>query len=92
MIYENLAESHSVKTDPYARAGYATVDREWQRFFEPLNFRRLVVDQDRLDDLDKFTAKGYRRCFVEHIWLRVRLDEYDCVVCQVQEDVATMKR
>jgi len=92
MIYENLAESHSVKTEPYARAGYATVDREWQRFFEPLNFRRLVVGQDRLDDLDKFTAKGYRRCFVEHIWLRVRLDEYDCVVCQVQQDVATMKR
>ena len=94
MIYEFLAESHDFKTEPYARAGYATASREWQRFFEPLNVRRLVVDQDRLDDLDKFTTdlKAYRRPFVEHIWLRIRLGEYDCTVCQVEEDIATKKR
>lgn len=80
MIFEVLAESYSFKTEPYARASYAAIGRDWQRFFEPLNFQRLVVDQDLLDDLEKFTAnsKSYRRSYVEHMWLRVRLDEYDC--------------
>ena len=84
MIYEFVEKNHNYKTEPLARAGYASVCREWQCFFEPLNFQRLVVDQDGLNNFDKFT-KGLRQGFVKHVWLRVRLDEYDCSACSVPE-------
>jgi len=84
MIYGLIEENHDAKTEPLARAGYASVCREWQFFFEPHNFQRLVIDQDRLRNLDKFT-KGSRRAFVKHVWLLIRLDEYDCSACSVPE-------
>ncbi|KAK0726068.1 hypothetical protein B0H67DRAFT_642399 [Lasiosphaeris hirsuta] len=67
--------------DPYVRAGYARVCREWQWFFEPVTFRRLLLDQDRTSDLDKFTSRVIqRRSYVKQIHLRIRLADYDCTV------------
>lgn len=45
---DNVAEDYRFKTDHLARAGYASFCREWRPVFEQQNFRRLVVDQDRV--------------------------------------------
>ncbi|KAK3363776.1 hypothetical protein B0T25DRAFT_492724 [Lasiosphaeria hispida] len=63
--------------DPYVRAGYARVCREWQWFFEPVTFRRLLLDQDRTSDLDKFTSRVIQR---------------RSYVCQLEEDKKSRKK
>jgi len=74
------------------RAGYARVCREWQFFHKRHTFRRLVLDQDRLSDLDEFTSRvNERRSFVKEIHLRIRLADYDCTVCQLEEDEKSRK-
>ncbi|PTB42557.1 hypothetical protein M441DRAFT_165917 [Trichoderma asperellum CBS 433.97] len=56
--------------------GYATVSREWQAYFEPLSFRRLVLNHSRVADFGKLTRN--RKWMVKHIWLRVELPRYHC--------------
>ncbi|XMA17067.1 hypothetical protein WAI453_009858 [Rhynchosporium graminicola] len=82
MVVENYRFQPSV---PYLRAGYATVCREWQPVFEQQNFRRLVLDYDKIHGLNTLTAKFHRRGYLAQIFLRVRLDAYDCSVCQTKE-------
>ncbi|KAB5511730.1 hypothetical protein GE09DRAFT_1267827 [Coniochaeta sp. 2T2.1] len=84
MVLALVEKDHCFRTEPYARAGYASVTREWQAYFEPLNFHRLVVDQDRLGELKRITSGGYRHRFVKHLFLRLRLQE-NCLVCQLPE-------
>ncbi|TVY33901.1 hypothetical protein LSUB1_G007075 [Lachnellula subtilissima] len=87
MILDKVIEDYKFQPSiPYLRAGYATVCREWQPVFEQQNFRRLVLDYDRIGNLENFTAKNHRRGYLEQILLCVRLDEYDCSVCQTKED------
>jgi hypothetical protein len=74
MILEILAENHRFKFDQqYVRARYASVSWEWQAVFEPLNFQRIVLDQERISKLEQIMAKGKRRDYLKHIFLRVRL-------------------
>ncbi|KAK3943296.1 hypothetical protein QBC46DRAFT_307703 [Diplogelasinospora grovesii] len=94
MILELVSCAYTFRQeDRYARAGYASVCREWQCFFEVRIFRRLIVDQDRISDLDKFTAQlGRRRANIKQIQLRVKLADYDCSVCQLEEDPEARKQ
>ncbi|KAK0127879.1 hypothetical protein ONS96_007379 [Cadophora gregata f. sp. sojae] len=93
MILDKVIEDYEFQPSlPFLRAGYATVCREWQPVFEQQNFRRLVLDYDRIRNLENFTAKNRRRGYLEHIFLCVRLDEYDCSVCQTKEDEDTKNR
>jgi hypothetical protein len=85
-ILEMVAEDYRFKSEPYARAGYASVCREWQPVFEKRYFQRLVLDQERISSLEQFIGKKARRDYLEHLLLRVRLNEYDCTVCQSKED------
>lgn len=93
MVLEMVARNYRFAPDqPYVRAGYARVCREWQLFFEQSNFQQLVLDKDRISDFKSFMATGERRNHLEHLSLRVRLNEYDCTVCQVKEDQETIRR
>ncbi|KAK3938997.1 hypothetical protein QBC46DRAFT_316574 [Diplogelasinospora grovesii] len=93
IILEMVAEDYNFNSAPYAGAGYASVCREWQPVFEQRNFRRLVLDQERIPGLDQFMGirQLERRDYLEHLSLRVKLDEYDCTVCQSQEGDETMR-
>jgi len=91
MILEMVAEDFSFKSEHYARAGYASVCREWQPVFEQRNFQRLVLDQDRVSDLEQVVTKQ-RRVYLEHLFLRVRLNDYDCTVCKSEEDYETIRK
>jgi hypothetical protein len=92
MIFRIVADEYSFMSEPYARAGYARVCGEWQSFFEERNFRRLVIGQDRISDLERILATNNRRDSVEHLFLRIRLSEYDCTVCQSAENTSTIRR
>ncbi len=95
MILGTVAEDYRFNSEPYARAGYASVCQEWQQVFEPRNFQRLVLDQARISDLKIFMGKKanrHRRDYVEHLFLRVKLSEYDCTVCQSKEDDETTRK
>jgi hypothetical protein len=77
----------------YALAGYASVCREWQDFFEPITFSRLLLDQSRIAELDRLTAatspyeiSADRQLSVRQIHFRVKLADYDCNVCQREQD------
>ncbi|KAH8593745.1 hypothetical protein B0O99DRAFT_626059, partial [Bisporella sp. PMI_857] len=45
------------------------------------NFQRLVLDQERISDLEQFIGTRQRRDYLEHLLLCVRLNDYDCMVC-----------
>jgi hypothetical protein len=93
MILDMVAEDYRFQSSkPHVRAGYATVCREWQPVFEQRNFQRLILDQERIYNLEEFTGKNRRRDYLEHLFLRVRLDEYDCTVCQFKEDDNTKNK
>ena len=93
MILDIVAEDYRFQSSkPRVRAGYATVCREWQPVFEQWNFQRLLLDQERICNLEEFTGKNRRRDYVEHLFLCVRLDEYDCAVCQFKEDDNTKNK
>jgi len=86
MILEMVAEDHRFKSDQqYIRAGYASISPELQAVFEPSNFQRLVLDQERISDLEQIMAKGERRNYLKHIFLPIRLEEYSCKFCQAKE-------
>lgn len=78
-------------SNPYLRAGYAGVSQEWQLQFERENFRKLVIEQDAISKLEEY-ATEQRQVYLEHIFLRVRLNDYDCAVCQTREDSKTIRR
>ena len=81
MILEMVAEDYRFKSEHYTLAGYASVCREWQPVFEQRNFQRLVLDQERISDLEQIIggkATRQRRDYLEHLFLRVRLSDYNC--------------
>ena len=92
MILELVAEDYHFNSEPYARAGYASVCQEWQPVFEQRNFRRLTLDQERISGLQQFMGTKHRRDCLEHLFLRVRLDKYDCTICQKKEDDETTRK
>jgi hypothetical protein len=92
MILEIIAENYRFKPEQYVLAGYASVCREWQPVFEQRNFQRLVLDQERISDLEQFMGTRQRRDYLGHLFLRVRLDDYDCTVCESKEAYGTKRR
>lgn len=63
--------------NPYLRATYATVCREFQFVFERSNFRQIIVTREKLSHLEKYVIPR-RQFYLEHLFLLVDLDEYDC--------------
>ncbi|TPX13504.1 uncharacterized protein E0L32_005975 [Thyridium curvatum] len=93
MIWVIVAENCTYDPSrPSVRAGYAAVDQQWQRYFEPLIFSAIVVDNDRVHDMNEIITKHpVRRKAVKHIWLKVKLAEYDCGESEVPESAETKK-
>ncbi|KAH6604783.1 hypothetical protein Trco_006490 [Trichoderma cornu-damae] len=69
---------------------FASVSREWQMYFEPILFRRLVLGQRCIRDFGRI-VRQHRRSMVEHIWLRVELFEYNCPRCECPEKPSEAK-
>jgi hypothetical protein len=95
MILRIVVEDYRFESDRYARAGYASVCREWQPVFEEMNFRRLNLDQGRIVDFEKVMgneATRYRCGYLEYIFLNIKFDDYDCTVCQLKEDDETIMK
>ncbi|KFZ07638.1 hypothetical protein V501_06264 [Pseudogymnoascus sp. VKM F-4519 (FW-2642)] len=95
MILGIVVEDYKFESDRYARAGYASVCREWQSVFEQENFRRIIVDQERIVDFEKLMgneATRYRQGYLEHLMLCIKLDEYDCTASQLKEDDETIRK
>jgi hypothetical protein len=92
IILEMVAEDYRFIVEQYALASYASVCKEWQPVFEKRNFQRLVLDQERISDLEQFMSNGQRLDYLEHLFLRVRLDDYDCTVCKSKEDYETIRK
>lgn len=73
-------------------SNYACVSDEWQSFFESITFKQLVLKSSGTD-LDQFPAAVHGRLnLIRQIVLRIELDEYDCTVCNRDEDEDTMTR
>lgn len=85
---EMLVEPNNKQsTSPWRKhnqSAYAAVCREWQYFFERINFQCLTIHQSDLLELGRI-VQGQRRMFVQWIWLRLELPEYDCECCSKQE-------
>lgn len=67
---------------------YASVNREWQEYFEAENFQRLILDHTDIANFGKIVTRRstrYRANLVRWIWLRVTLLEYDCGQCSLPE-------
>jgi hypothetical protein len=92
MILEMVAEDYRFKSEHYTLAGYARVCREWQPVFEKRNFQRLVLDQERISDLEQVMGTKQRRDCLKHLFLRVKLNDYDCTVCKSKEDYRTISK
>ncbi|RSL57359.1 hypothetical protein CEP54_008345 [Fusarium duplospermum] len=85
MIFTILLEDCNRENLP--AFAFATVSRKWQAFFEPIFFRRLVVDEPDLNRLSSATEgpKRYRFSYIRHLWLRLKLATYECYYCQTRE-------
>ncbi|KAF3808994.1 hypothetical protein GCG54_00011186, partial [Colletotrichum gloeosporioides] len=71
--------------DGRGTAIFATVSTEWQSFFEAKHFGMLLLTQQCLSDFKKI-IQGRRRKLVNHVWLRIELNPYDCRSCWLMED------
>lgn len=61
----------------------AAVSREWQVMIEYHNLARIHLTPERIAGLNEMTHRS--RAFVRYIWLRVELEEYDCVNCAPED-------
>jgi hypothetical protein len=114
-IFSHLYSAEANKTRPYespatrksnrdslglpSETRYASVNREWQEYFEAENFQRLILDHTDIADFGKTVTRRstrYRANLVRWIWLRVTLSEYDCSQCSLpqtfEEQVASETR
>ncbi|OHF02108.1 hypothetical protein CORC01_02687 [Colletotrichum orchidophilum] len=72
LILEQLANAHSFHDSTRSGlAPYASVSRDWQRFFESLTFRNFVLRLKDLIPFREYTQSPRRRGYVRHIWLRL---------------------
>lgn len=97
MILHEICEVRNRKTTGKVQrlAGYATVCLEWQRFFEPVNFRRVTLDYDGLEtfsEMVKESQRTHRLNYIKHLWFRIKLPEYDYSVCFDAENRVTINR
>ncbi|KAK4213280.1 hypothetical protein QBC37DRAFT_464054 [Rhypophila decipiens] len=86
---DDLWMLRKTKTHPNevtTRSILATVSRQWQLFFEELNFSHLILHQDDIAMFEAITqsnAQLHRRQFIQGIYLRIELSEYACGRCWV---------
>lgn len=99
-IFQHIYSAEANKTRPYASPAfrkirrhfldlasetrYASVNSEWQQYFEAENFQRLILDHTDIVDFGKIVTRRstrYRANLIRWIWLRVTLPEYDCSQC-----------
>lgn len=66
------------------KSAYAAVSRQWQAYFEPINFERLVVRQSELSYFDQI-IDDHRMFDVRALWLRIELPRYGCDSCAKAE-------
>lgn len=92
MILDMVAETYSFLLQPYARAGYASVCREWQPFFEYLNFQHIILDQTRIPDFRRYFRAKHRQGYLKNLLLCVKLENYDCTVCHLHESPEEINR
>ncbi len=93
MILDCVAHGYDEKFEPFARAGYATVCKDWQAFWERWTFKRLIICQGNLSDLKRLLHRVKSRLdYVEHLWLRIRLEEHDGIIKHSLEDGDTISR
>jgi hypothetical protein len=87
IIFDYLSPESEWPVASYQRAHCATVCKEWQFQFEQQNFKVLALDQGRFQDfIDIVSCNERRRRAVQRIILRIKLDEYDCSICESEED------
>ena len=94
MVLEIVSREHSEWSEPHARVGYAVVCKEWQLFWEEQTFRRLILNQYRVADLERIVGseKTRRTGYLKYVCLCVELAEYDCSVCHAMEDTDTLRK
>ncbi|KAK0725263.1 hypothetical protein B0H67DRAFT_126000 [Lasiosphaeris hirsuta] len=92
MIFEAFIDDCKTTEPPFGRldgpkantaiktATYASVNREWQAFFEARHFWHIVLTPERLLEFGNI-VQGSRRRLVGHIQLRVHLAFLDCPIC-----------
>jgi hypothetical protein len=89
-IFAHIKNNKDFVLRPRRRVNYSMVCKEWHHTFEPELFHSLILDQHRLEDFNQFVSQNEsRRKFVKHLFLRVKLVEYDCSVCESQENDET---
>lgn len=68
-------------------ARFASVCLEWQAFFEARTFRRLVLNPGSVDEFNAIIKRDdIRLAYIQKLWLRIELLEYECPKCDVAED------
>ncbi|KAK0130184.1 hypothetical protein ONS96_000708 [Cadophora gregata f. sp. sojae] len=65
-------------------ADFATVSREWQAIIEKHTFSRIKLTPSRIGQLGSMVPH-HRRSLVGYIWLCLELPEYDCLMCDPQD-------
>lgn len=74
-------------------ARLASVCLEWQAFFEAHTFRRLVLNPGSLDEFEAIIRRDdIRLAYIQKLWLRIELSEYECPECDEEEDGPTMRK
>ncbi|RFU32270.1 hypothetical protein B7463_g4081, partial [Scytalidium lignicola] len=91
LLLANLNEETTIPPRYHILSAYATVCREWQYFFERRNFRTLTLHQSDLPEFNSI-VQGQRRFFLQWIWLRLELPEYDCRLCNKPESTVEINR
>lgn len=61
----------------------ASVCREWQAQIERKTFRRLRLEAPCLEEFQNISR--HRRHLINHIWLNIELQGYDCSLCGSRE-------
>jgi hypothetical protein len=90
--------------DKRHRAAYATVNLQWQEFFEKLNFNKLVLADSDLERFGEIVRRrtphnksGKESCQpsslsrmprIRHIWLQIQLLPYTCSVSWAQGPIS----
>ncbi|UKZ68383.1 uncharacterized protein TrAtP1_009422 [Trichoderma atroviride] len=73
-------------------ARFASVCLEWQAFFEARLFRRLVLNPDSVDAFDAIVRRDdVRLGYIQKLWLRVNLSNYECPNCDRSEDLVVQR-
>lgn len=67
------------------QAQYASVNRQWQSYFESITFERLTLGHWDIPEFYETVVWSHRECFVRYIWLRIELPGYGCDKCSKKE-------